>query len=317
MDFTREPVIETVITPKEGCKLAVRNSKGAGQEEYFVDAVEIVSYGNAYFYRSLERPKSFFVPVSDYEVLEVRETRMVLKNVGMDRTIKIGSTKDQNQHQHRQLPKEPQQEKVQPLEVAAAEADVVPIEPRVDRKRERRRQMRRRRGKDETREVPVSEAPQEDFDGEETAPASTFSEDVQLNQAKEERKPFPATPHLILEPPKTLISETISRYRENGLYQEAFFERAAKDAHHDKEEGCSDESMTCEGDDASLAHKEDAGKNAGFPYQPWENAELDEQRVGQVHQDAEQLKSENEVEDPYHKNKENTQIQLTQDSIEP
>lgn len=50
MDFTREPIIETVITPKEGCKLVVRSSKTVGQEEYFVDAVEVVTFGNAIFF---------------------------------------------------------------------------------------------------------------------------------------------------------------------------------------------------------------------------------------------------------------------------
>ncbi|MFQ5729105.1 MAG: hypothetical protein ACE5GN_01935 [Waddliaceae bacterium] len=77
MDFTREPIIESVITPKEGCKLVVRSSKGVGQEEFFVDSLELVSFGNTFFLRSLERPKSFLVPATDYEVLEVRETRMV------------------------------------------------------------------------------------------------------------------------------------------------------------------------------------------------------------------------------------------------
>ncbi|MBX9744672.1 MAG: hypothetical protein K2X08_05615, partial [Chlamydiales bacterium] len=80
MNFTREPIIETVITPRDGCKLVIRSSKGNGQEDYFVDAVEVVSFGHSFFFRSLERPKSFLVPMSDYEVLELKETRMVLKN---------------------------------------------------------------------------------------------------------------------------------------------------------------------------------------------------------------------------------------------
>ncbi len=94
MDFTREPIIETIITPREGFKLVVRSSKSLGQEEYFVEAVEIVSFGHALFYRSLERPKCFMVPVTDYEILEVREARMVLKNVGVDSTIKIGGGRE-------------------------------------------------------------------------------------------------------------------------------------------------------------------------------------------------------------------------------
>ncbi len=62
MDFTREPIIETVITPKEGFKLAIRSSKNTSHEEYFVDAVEVVSFGTSLFFRCLERPKAFMSP---------------------------------------------------------------------------------------------------------------------------------------------------------------------------------------------------------------------------------------------------------------
>ena len=79
MNFTREPIIETVITPKDGYKLTIRNSKGGSQEEYSVDAIEIVSFGQSMFFRSQERPKTFLLPVTDYEVVEVKETRVVLK----------------------------------------------------------------------------------------------------------------------------------------------------------------------------------------------------------------------------------------------
>lgn len=327
MDFTREPVIETVITPKEGCKLAVRNSKGAGQEEYFVDAVEVVSYGNAYFFRSLERPKSFFVPVTDYEILEVRETRMVLKNIGIDRTIKIGSSKEPS-HQHKQH-KEPVavQEKSLPQETPG-EAEPMPLEPRADRKRERRRQLRRRRGKDDNRDVsqPV-EAPQEDFDVEETS-SSMNEADESSSAPREEKKIFPSTPHLILEPPKTLISETISRYRENGLYQEAFFERASKEEPSEKQENGSDPAPGSEkasnlaqpeeGDEAFNRHKEDAGKVAGFPY-GWESTKLDEQSLDVPLEDSQSIE-ESDAEQEENKlthRKENPYFHLTQDSPEP
>ena len=89
MNFTRDPMILTVVTPREGFKLVVRNTSGR-QEDYFVDAVEVVSFGNATFFRSLERPKPFLVPTSKYEVLEVKETRAVLKNVEIEKSIKIG-----------------------------------------------------------------------------------------------------------------------------------------------------------------------------------------------------------------------------------
>ena len=92
MNYTREPIIESVISPKEGCRLIIRNSNGVEQEDYFVDAIEIVSFGPALFFRSQERPKSFLVPVAEYEVIEVKETRMVLKTAGLEKSIKIGSS---------------------------------------------------------------------------------------------------------------------------------------------------------------------------------------------------------------------------------
>lgn len=93
MNFTREPIIETIISPKEGYKLIVRNSSGENQEEYSVDAVEVVSFGKSFFFRSLERPKSFLLPVGKYEVVEAKETRMVLKKATVEKSIKIAGGK--------------------------------------------------------------------------------------------------------------------------------------------------------------------------------------------------------------------------------
>lgn len=99
MNFTREPVILSVITPKEGSKLVVRKSCGGEEEDYFLDALEIVTFEGAVFYRSTERPKSFLVPVSDYEVLELKETKIVLKNVSMEKSIKIAPSSNKPHQQ--------------------------------------------------------------------------------------------------------------------------------------------------------------------------------------------------------------------------
>ena len=80
MNFTREPIIETVITPKEGYKLLIRNSKGERQEDYLVDAIEVVSFGRSFFFRSQERAKAFLLPTTDYEVIEFKETKMLSIN---------------------------------------------------------------------------------------------------------------------------------------------------------------------------------------------------------------------------------------------
>ncbi len=200
MDFTREPIIESVITPKEGCKLVVRSSKAASQEEFFVDSVEVVSFGHSLYFRSLERPKSFFVPAGDYEILEVRETRLVLKNVGLDRTIKIGGGREVKKERERE--KEKEKEVEAPVEAEAPEV-------RGDKKRDKRRHSRRRRSKTETlaseeaREVEAEEAPYEEEAIEKAPPRQTRS--------------------ALLPPPSTLISETIARYKDNALFKDAFF----------------------------------------------------------------------------------------------
>ena len=106
-----------MITPKEGSKLVLRNALGVGQEDFFVDAVEVVSFNEAIFFRSLEAPKFFLLPASSYEVLEVKETGIVLKNaVAQEKSIKIGSgmkednrsAKDKRNKKRRKPSSEPQ-----------------------------------------------------------------------------------------------------------------------------------------------------------------------------------------------------------------
>lgn len=189
MDFTREPIIESVITPREGCKLVVRSSKGSGQEEYFVDAVEVVSFGKAEFLRCLERPKAFLLPVTDYEVLEVREPRMVLKGVQLERPSK-GESRAQPQAQPK---KENGQEKTQ------------------ERRRDKRRQ--RKRSKD-GQGGSLPEGEMEAF--EEGAPVV----DVVAP---------PVQPKPLIPPPQTLISETIARYRGDDLFKGVFFPEDEKE----------------------------------------------------------------------------------------
>ena len=89
MDFTREPLVETVITPREGFKLIIRITNGTSQEEYAVGAVEVVSFGNCCCFRSLEKPQAFLLPMTAYEVIESREMRTVLKKPQIDKSIKI------------------------------------------------------------------------------------------------------------------------------------------------------------------------------------------------------------------------------------
>ncbi len=197
MHFTREPIIETIITPKEGYRLVVRSSRGGGSpEEFSVDAVEVVSFGHSFFFRSLEKPKSFIVPVSDYEVVEVKEARVILKNVSVDKAIKIGGGKESA----------PKREPVPVKEVVSAEIEeVVAFEPsetspeqREGKKRDRHRRRRRR--------------------GPEERPVSSEEAEATKESSVEHTLPIAPPPFTTLfPPPTTLISQTLSRYKEKEV----------------------------------------------------------------------------------------------------
>jgi len=203
VNFTREPIIETIITPKDGSKLIVRSSKGEGQEEYTVDAVEVVSFGHALFFRSTEKPKSFLVPVGDYEVVEAKETRVVLKNASFERTIKIGGGREAPIR--RESPEKPEEE----IETTEEPAEDVANVQRFDRKRDRRRHRNKRRALEE-RETQIPASP-ESID-------QDAAQDAVLPVEAEAPKPKEEVPsnHFtsLIPPPKTLISDSIKKYKE-------------------------------------------------------------------------------------------------------
>jgi len=206
VDFTREPIIETVITPREGCKLVVRSSKSSGQEEYFVDALEVVSFGSSFFFRSQERPKSFLVPTTDYEVLEVREPRMALKNVGQERKIKIAGGREAAPKKEPQLVKEEKEEKKDPQQP----------QQQTDKKRDRKRGRRRGRGSERGVDGEGSSRTDDAVD----LPAP----DVSSEETIEVIRTTASFVSSLLPPPPTLISEQIQRYKQDDLYKEAFYQ---------------------------------------------------------------------------------------------
>lgn len=190
MNFTREPIIETIITPKEGHKLIVRNSSGSGQEEYSVEALEVVSFGHSFFFRSSERPKAFLVPVSDYEVIETKETRVVLKTASFEKAIKIGGGRDA-------APKV--KEKVAEAEVQEV-AEPAAVEQRLDKKRERRRHRRRRQGGNNE----VKEGQDQ--------PTAAAEEGVQKTIQQEPTPPsLPSMINRLIPPPPQLISDKYAK----------------------------------------------------------------------------------------------------------
>lgn len=223
MNFTREPIIETIITPKEGYKLVVRNSKGGAQEEYLVDSVEVVSFGHSFFFRSLERPKCFLVPVSDYEVVETKETRVALKNVSHERSIKIGGGRDAPIR----TPREPVQERtpepavaddsIMAEEEAGAPSGGPQQEQRKDQKRDRHRRRRRRSGDDRDWQQQRGR-PQEDQQPKEATEASSQGRADEGGGAHDETPQVSSSMFSTLfPPPPTLISETISRYKDTSV----------------------------------------------------------------------------------------------------
>ena len=212
MNFTREPIIETIISPREGNKLLVRSSKGgANAEEYYVDAVEVVSFGQAFFFRSMERPKAFLVPVSDYEVVEAKEMRVALKNVSHERNIKIGGGREASlRHAHR----EPQAEKVvepaenndevqEPVSEESANLDAA-VGSRMDKRRDRRRRRHRRSDDPDWNERRSQDKPDQ--------PA--VESKGQGGGVEDEVKVLSPMFSSLIPPPTTLISEALSRYKD-------------------------------------------------------------------------------------------------------
>lgn len=204
VNFTREPIIETVIIPREGCKLVIRSSKGNGQEDFFVDAIEVVSFGNSIFYRSTERPKSFLLPVSDYEVIELKETRMVLKNISSERSIKIGGGREREatpRAPKEEVPQEMAEQGTNQQEKAAPQQE----QHGSDRKRDKRR-SRRRRGMEQKDEMPQKQPPAEN-----AAPKT--------EGAPEETPMSSSVISRLFPPPPTLIKEKLGKYKDAGVLE--------------------------------------------------------------------------------------------------
>ena len=197
MNFTREPIIETIITPKDGFRLTVRSSKGQSQEEYSVEALEVVSFGNALFFRSSEKPRSFLLPITDYEIIESREPKIVLKNPTIDKTIKIAGGREPNL---KPVIKEAvHQEVIETAQEETEEEKEQVFEKRKDKKKNRRKK---------THELRNAEKEPEQKHEEKT------SEEVVI-QKKEAPAEYngPSLFTSLLPPPTTLISETIGRYK--------------------------------------------------------------------------------------------------------
>jgi hypothetical protein len=236
MYFTREPLIETVITPREGYKLVVKSTRIHENDEYFVDALEVVSFGQALFFRSMERPKCFLVPVSDYEVMEVRETRLILKASPLEKGVKIGggreaqikSSKDDKEDRadDEEMQSFESIDEDEELHESHQAAELVPSESKIEKKRERRRHRRKKLRGDEKEESSSVEikAPLLGDDLQESFVNSTID---QLPLEERPQKSIFDTPHhfgTLIPPPPNLISETLNAYRNQEQFKKAFIQ---------------------------------------------------------------------------------------------
>lgn len=210
MHFTREPIIETVITARDGYKLTVRSTKrGAEHEEYTVEAVEIVCFGNAQFFRSLEKPRPFLLPVSDFEILETKETRVLLKGVSLEKSIKIGGGREAQIRTAKEPPAEREPQSSASEEGAGESGGSSQDARRKDRKRHRRRRANEERSEmKEWSEKKKTETP----------PPSK----EETREASSGELPAPAPSPLLgtlIPPPTTLISESLARYKETLILE--------------------------------------------------------------------------------------------------
>jgi hypothetical protein len=186
VNFTRDPIVLSVVTPKEGCRILIRNSKGSEREDYFADAVEIVSFEGTVFFRSSEKPKPFLIPASDFEILEVKETKMVLKSVSINKSIKISGGK--------------QQPPPKPSNSTVEQNTNKPSSEESSKKRSRRSRRR-----------PYSEE-------EKKSPPTKDVKKPETKEIKEHPIVDEAVTNSILKklfpPPSTLIKEKLSQYKE-------------------------------------------------------------------------------------------------------
>lgn len=230
MHFTREPIIETVITAREGFRLSLRSSKSGTHDEYTVEALEVVSLGSALFFRSLEKPKAFLLPVSDYEVIETRETRILLKSVSLEKSIKISGGRDLAPKHLKEREPLPEKEVKESIEEESPQEEgtgnSLPPDQRLDKKRDRRRH-RRRRPNEERAEV---KGWVERRNVDELAPSGVLGGDA----PPDETAPAVSSPlfSTLIPPPKSLISETLARYKDHGSVESSFSTSKVDDPIH-------------------------------------------------------------------------------------
>ncbi|OGN61472.1 MAG: hypothetical protein A3F09_04740 [Chlamydiae bacterium RIFCSPHIGHO2_12_FULL_49_11] len=185
MNFTREPILESIISARDGHKILVKSTKHSTEGEFFVDAVEVVSFGPQIFYRCLEKPRPFFLPASDFLIEEVKDQKVAIRHTVEGKNTKVITTES----------------------VAEKASD----ESQGD-KGKNKDKRRRRGGKKESKQNGALRSEDESVSLEEE---SLTEKPVHHDELSSEVKAR------LLKPPEGLISVSLQKYRKELMEEEA------------------------------------------------------------------------------------------------
>lgn len=207
MHFTREPIVESVLSARDGYKLVLKNSKLASTTDISAEVIEIVSFTGTLFYRSQDRSKNFLLPASDFEISEVKDARLVLKNISLEKSSKLQNFQRETTTVEPDFDDEESkaEDNATQVDQEVSNQQASGQNTRLERRRERRRNRRRRH----------SEERQSD-DKKDAAVAEVSTQEEPLEKVTtEEMSHANVIPTLnLIPPPTTLISQTLARYKE-------------------------------------------------------------------------------------------------------
>lgn len=92
MDFTRIPLLETILTAREGYVLHLHNC-WREEEHYTAAALQLVTIGGVLFYRAAEDPCLFLLPANAYRVTESKQPSLGLVYSKEQRRPRKGNTR--------------------------------------------------------------------------------------------------------------------------------------------------------------------------------------------------------------------------------
>jgi len=263
MNFTREPILETIISAKEGYKLQLKSTKNDGKMEYLVDAVEVVCFGTTFFYRSCELAHTFFVPAQDFEIVQVRQTRLVLKTP-TEKNIKIAGGDQSKNDNKKDNKKSKSKSKDKKAEDKKAEdkkdekkSDDKKVEGKKDepKKGDKKEEAKKGEKKSDDKKVDakkdVTEKTQEEKSSKEKNDEKPKKEAKGKNKkAQEKKQPKAGKEDLedvppagsifshLLRPPESLISDSIHKYQamqEEGAKEKEINVTKEVEIHHEVE----------------------------------------------------------------------------------